>query len=63
MAGQKTVEDVLKVMSGLGRPMNHGWELTGPASGILNYQWDNVAATKAWIGHVDVNKGRLQVAG
>jgi len=59
----ETVEDVLKVMSGLGRPMNHGWELTGPASGMLNYQWDNAAATKAWSGHVDVNKGRLQVAG
>ena len=59
----ETVEDVLKVMSGLGRPMNHGWELTGPASGVLNYQWDNAAATKTWGGHVDVNKGKLQVAG
>ncbi len=59
----ETVEDFLKVMSALGRPMNRGWELTGPASGVLNYQWDNAAATKAWSGHVDVNKGRLQVAG
>jgi len=59
----ETVEDVLKVMSGLGRPMNHGWELTGPASGVLNYQWDNAAATRTWGGHVDVNKGKLQVAG
>jgi len=59
----ETVEDVLKVMSGLGRPMNHGWELTGPASGVLNYQWDNAAATKTWGGHVDVSKGKLQVAG
>jgi hypothetical protein len=50
-------------MSALGRPVNRGWELTGPASGILNYQWDNAAATKSWSGHVDVNKGKLQVAG
>jgi hypothetical protein len=59
----ETVEDVFKVMSALGRPMNRGWELTGPASGVLNYQWDNAAATKTWGGHVDVNEGKLQVAG
>jgi hypothetical protein len=59
----ETVEDALKIMSSLGRPMNHGWELTGPASAVLNYQWDNVAATKTWTGHIDVNKARLQVAG
>ena len=57
------VDDVFKVMSALGRPMNRGWELTGPTLGVLNYQWDNVAATKTWSGHVDVNKGKLQVAG
>src|SRR4029077_9996148 len=53
----------LKVMSALGRPINRGWELAGPVSAALNYQWDNVAATKGWTGHLDVNKGRLQVAG
>jgi hypothetical protein len=30
---------------------------------MLNYQWDNAGATKTWSGHVDVNKGNLQVAG
>ena len=59
----ENVEDVLKVVSALGRPMNHGWELTGPVSAALHYHWDNEAATKSWIGHVDVNKARLQVAG
>jgi hypothetical protein len=59
----ENVEDVLSVMSALGRPMNHGWELTGPVSANLHYQWDNAAATRAWSGHVDMNKATLQVAG
>jgi AsmA family len=59
----ETVEDALRAMATLGRPMNHGWDLTGSASGALNYQWDNAAATKAWSGHIDVNKGKLHVAG
>lgn len=59
----ENVEDVLRIMSALGRPMNHGWQLTGPVSTELRYQWDNAAATKAWSGHVDMNKATLQVAG
>jgi hypothetical protein len=59
----ETVEDALRAMATLGRPMNHGWDLTGSASGALNYQWDNAAATKAWSGHIDVNKSKLHVAG
>src|SRR5260370_6428365 len=43
--------------------MNHGWELIGPVSAWLHYQWGNVAATRAWSGHLDVNKATLQVAG
>ncbi len=56
-------QDVLKIMSVLGRPMNRGWELTGPVLAALHYQWDNAAATKGWSGHIDVNKATLQVAG
>jgi hypothetical protein len=59
----ENVEDVLRIMSAFGRPMNHGWELTGPVSGELHYQWDNAAATRAWSGHLDMNKAALQVAG
>jgi hypothetical protein len=59
----ESVEDVLRIMSALGRPVNHGWDLTGPISAALHYRWDNVAATKSWSGHVDMNKARLQVAG
>ncbi len=59
----ENVEDVLRIMSTLGRPMNRGWELTGPVSAELHYQWDNAAATRAWSGHLDANKATLQVAG
>jgi AsmA family len=59
----ENVEDVLKIMSALGRPVNRGWELTGPVSAALRYQWDNAAETKGWSGHVDVIKAKLQVAG
>lgn len=59
----ENVEDVLRIMSAFGRPMNRGWELTGPVTAELKYQWDNAAATKVWNGHVDMNKATLQVAG
>jgi hypothetical protein len=67
-ARTENAEDMLRVMSALGRPMNRGWELTGPASAALNYQWDDgqwddAAATKGWTGHIEVNRGRLEVAG
>jgi hypothetical protein len=59
----ENVDDLLKITSALGRPMNHGWELSGPVSAELHYQWDNAAATRAWSGHVDMNKATFQVAG
>jgi hypothetical protein len=59
----ENVEDMLRIMSALGRPMNRGWQLSGPVSAELRYQWDNVAATKTWSGHVDTNKATLQLAG
>jgi uncharacterized protein involved in outer membrane biogenesis len=59
----ENAEDLLKVMSALGRPVNRGWEMTGPISAALHYQWDNEAATKSWSGHVEANKAKLQVAG
>jgi hypothetical protein len=43
--------------------MNHGWELTGPATAALRYQWDSALETRAWNGHVDVADATLQVAG
>ena len=59
----ENVDDLLKITSAFGRPMNRGWELNGPVSAELKYQWDNAAATKAWSGHVDMNKVKFQVAG
>lgn len=61
--GVEDVADILKAMSALGRPMNHGWELTGPASAALRYQWDHTNETRGWNGHVDVADATLQIAG
>jgi uncharacterized protein involved in outer membrane biogenesis len=58
-----SAKDVFNIMSVLGRPLNRGWQLTGPASVALRYQWDNATAVKGWSGRVDVNKAALQVAG
>jgi hypothetical protein len=62
-ARTENVEDLLRITTALGRPVKHGWELTGPASGALHYQWDNLAETRSWNGRVDLNKARLQVVG
>jgi hypothetical protein len=59
----ENVEDFLRAMSALGRPVRRGWELTGSVSAALCYGWDNVAGTRSWSGRVDVNKARLQVVG
>jgi uncharacterized protein involved in outer membrane biogenesis len=59
----ENVEDLLRVMSAVGRPVSRGWELSGPVSAALHYQWDNVAETRSWSGRVDVNRARLQVVG
>jgi hypothetical protein len=58
-----SAKDVFNIMSVLGRPLNRGWQLTGPASVALRYQWDSATAVKGWSGRVDVNKAALQVAG
>src|SRR6266852_4971129 len=57
------VEDILKVLAAFGRPINRGWELTGAASAALRYQWDIAQPNPRWNGHIDINKGTLQVAG
>jgi AsmA family/AsmA-like C-terminal region len=57
------VEDVLKVLAAFGRPINRGWDLTGGATTALRYQWDIAQPNPRWNGHIDFNKGALQVAG
>ncbi len=56
------VEDVLKILSAFGRPVNRGWELAGPTAAALRYEWDTTRPAR-WNGHIDVNKGVLQIVG
>jgi len=56
------VEEVLKILSAFGRPVNRGWELAGPTAAALRYEWDTTRPAR-WNGHIDVNKGVLQVVG
>jgi hypothetical protein len=57
------VEDVFKLAEGFGRPLNHGWELTGAASAALHWDWSGAPLHGRWNGRIDVSKGELQAAG
>lgn len=57
------VQDALKLLEQLGRPMNRGWELTGAANAALRYAWTLAPPHAAWNGSIDVSKGELHVAG
>jgi hypothetical protein len=54
-------EDVLRIASALGHALNHGWELAGPASAALRWEWN--AQRARWNGRIDVTRGVLQAAG
>jgi hypothetical protein len=56
-------EDVLRVLSQVGYPLNRGWQLAGAASAALRWEWANPASRGRWNGRVDVTKADLQVAG
>jgi hypothetical protein len=57
------VEDVFKLAAQFGRPLNHGWELTGAAGAVLRWEWNSAPLHGLWNGRVDVSKGELQAAG
>ncbi len=56
------VEDFLKLAASLGRQVNHGWELTGPATAVTQWEWKEPFHGR-WNGSVSVNKASLTVAG
>lgn len=56
------VEDFLKLATGVGRQVNHGWELTGPAAISAQWAWKEPFQGH-WNGLVSVNKASLTVAG
>ena len=56
------VEDFLKLVSSLGRQVNHGWELTGQATAVTQWAWKEPFRGR-WNGAVLINRGALTVAG
>jgi uncharacterized protein involved in outer membrane biogenesis len=56
------VEDFLKLSATVGRPLNHGWELTGRAAATAKWEWEKPFKGR-WSGEIDFNKGNLTVAG
>jgi hypothetical protein len=57
------VEDIFALIAKFGRILNHGWELSGPASAALRWEWSTMPVTGRWNGRVEVNNGELQVVG
>ncbi len=57
------IEDLLKVTAAFGRPVNHGWELTGGALSDLHWIWTSSPLRGRWNGKVDLTKAQLQAAG
>jgi hypothetical protein len=57
------VEDALQVAAAFGRPLNHGWELTGAAGASLRCDWSRSLPHPRWNGRVEMPRGELQAAG
>jgi AsmA family len=57
------LEEVLKMATALGKPLNHGWELTGVANAAIRWEWKDVVGRGRWNGRVGVSKAMLSVAG
>jgi hypothetical protein len=55
-------EDFLRLTAALGRPLNHGWELTGQASAAMRWEWDKTFQGR-WNGRIGFSKVSLTVAG
>jgi AsmA-like protein len=55
-------EEVLKAAAAFGRPINHGWELTGDALAVTRWEWQK-PFTGRWNGRILFNKAKLAVAG
>jgi hypothetical protein len=56
------VAQVLKTAAAFGRPINHGWELTGDALAVTRWEWQRTLSGR-WNGRILFNKTKLAVAG
>ena len=55
--------DFFKAAANFGKTLNHGWELTGGASGFVAREWEQGVANGRWSGSLAFTKAQLQVAG
>src|SRR5580658_2748751 len=46
------VEEVLKTAAAFGRPINHGWELTGDALAVTQWEWQKPFSSGRWNGRI-----------
>lgn len=57
------VANLLRATAGLGKTINHGWELSGGASGEFVPEWKNIFGNATWHGSVSFTRAQLQAAG
>ena len=55
-------EALLAIAAAFGHDLRHGWDLAGRAGGDLRFEWYRSGAP-AWVGHADLTRAALQVAG
>jgi hypothetical protein len=55
-------EKFLKIAAAFGHPLNHGWDLTGPARIDMRRQWSSTSFG-AWSGTAEVTDAELAAAG
>jgi hypothetical protein len=56
-------QDLFKTVAAFGKTLNRGWELSGGATGALEWKWARGAGHKRWNGSVTLAKAQVQVAG
>lgn len=56
------VEEVLKTVGAFGQPLNHGWELTGDALAVTQWDWQKSESGR-WNGRIILSKAKLAIAG
>lgn len=57
------MEEVLKTAAAFGKPISHGWELTGDALAVTRWEWQKPFGGGRWNGRILFNKAKLAVAG
>ena len=58
------VAEALKISAALGQTLNHGWELQGPASAAMRWEWTAAQDPRGqWTGTVNLAGAEMQAAG